>query len=117
MASGGIGPRESRWSEPRFVEQTVNRLDASVNAATPVAAFQYVDVTFPSNADTDIDIKHTLPVTDPDSVRYEVVRKDRACDVYDDQSGSRRAWTTTAIYLRCDTASAVCRLRLSLERT
>lgn len=82
---------------------------------TPYGRFTYVDVTFAlANADTAI--AHTLKTPDSDAVRYEVVRKDRACDVYEDFSPNRRAWKPSLIYLKCNTAGAQVRLRLFTER-
>lgn len=82
---------------------------------TPYGRFTYIDVTF-AMANTDTAIAHTLKTPDSDAVRYEVVRKDRACDVYEDFSPNRRAWKSNLIYLKCNTAGAQVRLRLFTER-
>lgn len=71
-----------------------------------------VDVTFLA-ANADQDIAHTLQVENPENIRYVVVRKDRACDVYDNQTAPRRSWTKDYIVLRSSTAGAVVTLRLS----
>jgi hypothetical protein len=82
---------------------------------TPFGRFTYVDVTFTlANANTAV--PHTLKVPDSNAVRYEVIRKDRACDVYEDFSPNRRTWKPNLIYLKCDTAGAQVRLRLFTER-
>jgi hypothetical protein len=83
--------------------------------AVPSAQFTYIDVTF-GTADTDLVVQHDLQPDDPESVGYQVVRRDRACEVYDDQSSTRRAWTKSSIVLRCDTADAVVRLLLTVPQ-
>lgn len=82
----------------------------------PITAFEYVTVTFPATPNTDYDIAHTLLPANPERIDYEVVKRDRACGVYNDQSGTRRKWQAGYITLRCDTASAVVDLRLSVRR-
>ena len=85
--------------------------------SSPFVAYQYVTVTFPSSPNTDYPIAHSLTPQSAEAVDYEVVRKDRAADVYHDQTGTRKAWGTGYIILRCNTASAVVDLRLSIRRT
>lgn len=92
-------------------------LQGELYQSSPATRFQYLTVTFPASANTDLDIPHTLAPFNFDEVDYEIVRKDRACDVYNDQSGTRKAWTATTLYLRCSVASAVVQLRLSIRRT
>ncbi len=84
--------------------------------ATPASHFEYVTVTFTS-ANTDQDIKVTLMPGDPENIEYLVVRKDRACDIYHDQSGTRRAWVAGRITLKSTIASAKVRLLLFIPRT
>lgn len=89
--------------------------DAANSERTPFGRFTYVDVTFAlANADTAV--PHTLKTPDSNAVRYDVVRKDRACDVYEDYSPNRREWKPGLIYLKCNTAGAQVRLRLFTER-
>ena len=64
---------------------------------------QIQEVTF-GNADTEKTIAHTLKRI-PNG--YIVLNQDRAGSVYDSGDTS---WTTTNIYLKCDTASAVVKL-------
>lgn len=85
--------------------------------SSPFYRFEYRTVTFPATANTDIDVPHSLTPANPEAVDYEVVGKDRACDVYNDLSGARRKWNATYITLRCSVASAVVTLRLSVRRT
>lgn len=65
---------------------------------------QYVEITFPSGADTEMRVPHGLGRL---PIAYFVARKDRACDVYD---GSDNTWGVEYLYLKCDTANAVVRL-------
>jgi hypothetical protein len=67
---------------------------------------QFHEITFPAVADTELAIRHNLNRL---PVGYRLIRKDRACDVYDSSSGS---WTGTIIYLKCNTSSAVVALEL-----
>lgn len=96
---------------------TVDSVQGALIKNVPYSKFEYVTVTFPAVANTAIDVGHSLAPPDANNVDYEVVRADRACRVYDDQSGTRRTWQTNYIVLKCDTASAVVQLRLSLRRT
>jgi hypothetical protein len=84
---------------------------------SPITAFQILTVTFPSTPNLDHPIAHTLTPTNPELVDYEIIRKDRAGDVYHDQSGTRQAWGSGYVILRCNVASAVMDIRLSLRRT
>ena len=89
--------------------------DATLLKRLPVAQYEYVDVTFGS-ANTDYDIRYTtLKPPDPNAVRYLVVSADRACQVYEDLSGSRRSWVSGLIILRCSAATASVRLLLFVE--
>lgn len=92
-------------------------LQSEMRKSTPHLTFQYLTVTFPATANIDYPIAHTLTPLNPESIDYEVVGKDRACDVYNDQSGTRLAWKAGYIILRCNTVSAVVTLRLSVRRT
>lgn len=82
--------------------------------SVPFSQYEYVDVQF-DNADADTYIPHTLTTDQPDNIRYEVVGRDRAGDVYHDFSSTRRAWRSSYLFLRCATAGARVRLRLSVE--
>jgi hypothetical protein len=92
----------------------IKELERRHLSGVPFSAYQYVDVTF-GTAGVDTLVTHSLPVSDPEDVRYEVIKADRACRVYDDQSATRRAWGNGYLLLRCDVNDAVVRLRLSLE--
>lgn len=67
---------------------------------------QYVDVLTPGVANTEFVVPHGLGRI---AIGYDVVRKDRAADVYDSSTGS---WTDELMYLRCSVASATVRLRI-----
>lgn len=83
--------------------------------ATPTVDFQYIEVTF-SDADTDMDIRHSLDAPNPDDIQYQVVRADRATALYHDTSATRRTWTRDYIVLRSSAADAVIRLLLTVKR-
>lgn len=89
-------------------------LQIQVDRRVPFQQTEEVTVTFKA-ANTDQEIRHTLKTEDPDAeVRYEVVRKDRACDVYDNRGAGRKHWTNDYIVLRSTVAGAVVKLRLSV---
>ncbi len=67
---------------------------------------QYVTVLFPSVANTEVEIPHGLGRV---VVGYAPVRKDRACDVYDSNSGS---WNESRCLLKSTVANATVRLLL-----
>jgi hypothetical protein len=67
---------------------------------------QYIDVFTPSVADTEFDIPHGLGRK---PIGYDVVRRDKACIVYDSSGGS---WGTTTMYLKCNATSATIKLRI-----
>lgn len=83
-------------------------------AGVPFSAFGYIQVIFPA-ANTDYDVIHNLLPPTFEDIDYQVVRKDRVCDVYNDTSGTRRAWGSGYITLRCDTAGAVVTLLLTIR--
>ena len=84
--------------------------------ATSFVRFEYVDVTFGS-ADTDRDIRTTLRPASPDDIDYLLVRSDRSTNIYNDQSATRRVWQPGYVVLRSSTASASCRILLTVKRT
>lgn len=91
-----------------------NQLGGRVAKSVPFSQYQYVDVVF-TTADSDTFIEHQLKTDDPEAIRYEVVSRDRAGDVYHDYSAARRAWKPGYLLLRCATAGARVRLRLFTE--
>lgn len=97
-------------------EREMRRLRTDLDRRVRAKQQQDVTVTF-LNADADQDVPHTLEVEDPETITYEVVRKDRACDVYDNPSVPRRAWTKSYITLRSTVAGATVTLRLSATTT
>ena len=92
----------------------VERLGVELDRRVPFEQTQEVDVTF-LVADTDQEIKHTLKAENPDTeIRYEVVRKDQACDVYDYRGAGRKHWTNSYVVLRSTVAPATVKVRLSV---
>ena len=67
---------------------------------------QYIDVFTPSVADTEFAIPHGLGRK---PIGYDVVRKDKACIVYDSSGGS---WGEKVFFLKCNAASATIKLRV-----
>lgn len=96
------------------MQHNAKQVGERVARSVPFSQFQYVDVTFPT-ANADAYIEHSLQTDRPDEVRYEVVSRDRAGDVYHDFTSTRRAWKSGYIFLRCATAGARVRLRLFVE--
>jgi hypothetical protein len=94
----------------------LDTVERELRESSPLYRFEYVTVTFPT-LNQDYDVAHSLNPPDPDEVDYEVVRKDRSCDVYNDQSGTRRTWGAGYITLRCTVSGATVQLRLSIRRT
>jgi hypothetical protein len=82
----------------------------------PHGQYQYVTVVFNSTADTDTLIRHQLQPNMPDEVDYQVVGKDRACDVYHDMTLDARPWGSNYIVLKCSEASAQVTLLLTTRR-
>lgn len=80
-------------------------------ASTPLRVFQYVDATW--TAPGEIDIPHTLPVTDPLSIRWLVVSKTAAMDIYQPVSGAVKG-TVTTLWLS-SSAAGTARLLLCVE--
>jgi hypothetical protein len=96
------------------IKNAVSKTD--LREVTPVAAWQYVTVTF-SGANTDYDIRHDLRPIDPEAIDYQLVRADRSTTIYNDQSATRKAWGTGYIILRSSVANAVVTLLLTIRRT
>lgn len=80
---------------------------------SPYARYDRVTVTFSLGADMDHPVFYNMQVRDPEAIDYEIRQKDRACDIYHDQSVSRRSWEPGVIYLRSSVANATVTLLLS----
>lgn len=101
---------------PRIVDENLHRVEQLLEERSPYAETEIVSVTFPSSANADHVIAHTLQVANPENIHYEVVQQNQAAIVYDNQGAGRLPWGTGYIVLRCDTADAVMTLRLSIPR-
>lgn len=77
----------------------------------PFGRFEYVRVAF-GTANTDMAVEHHLQAPSPNQVCYIVVQQSAAGSVYVDNSVTRRLWTSTAIYLRSNTANLIATLLL-----
>lgn len=106
-----------RGADPR---DAVRNLDALISEGVPYTAFQYITVTFPSSANTDLVIPHAL---ETDDVDWQVVgwtfgsAPATTPAIYRDTSGTARAWTNTYLVLRCNVASVAATLLLTVRRT
>jgi hypothetical protein len=67
---------------------------------------QYVTAEAPTGANVEFLVPHGLERV-PSG--YEVVRKDRACDIYDSRAD---AWSETSMYVKSTVASAIFTLRV-----
>jgi hypothetical protein len=106
MINNNSGDVADLWDELR-------RLATALYQRATWSDAEEVTVTFLA-ANTDQDVPHTLSVENPENIRYVIIRKDRACDIYDNQtSGTRRAWTKNYITLRSTVAGATVMLRLT----
>lgn len=81
-------------------------MPANFEKGLPFGQFQYVTVTFPSTANTDLSISHDLTVEATDRVRWIVVSVEAASTpspyvIYEDTSTTRRKWGKRNIILRC----------------
>ena len=88
----------------------------ALQKSSPFTSFQEVDVTFPTTANADQVVTHTLVTSDPENVRVVVVRQDVAGSVYRDETASRRLWGKGYIVLRASVASMVAKVLLGIPR-
>ncbi len=80
---------------------------------SPLTRWQYVDVVFAANTNTDI--VHTLLPQQPEDVRWLVVRSTAAIVPFHSPLVSCPPWTTSHIWLQAPVAGTA-RLLLFLER-
>lgn len=98
----------------------VQLVDQNLSKGCPFTAFEYVDVTFNSVANTDTDIVHTLNTLDVDWTVVgltSIVAPATAPIIYRNVAGSARAWGKNYLILRCNVASVTCTLLLTARRT
>jgi len=107
-------------SDPKLL-RVFRKVENQLEKRTPLASFEYVDVTFNANANSDTVITHTLEPDNPEDIDYEVVRWNFSSApatvpvVYRDSSATRKTWNEGYIVLRCNVASASATLRLSVR--
>ena len=94
------------------VRGIVNKINGRLSFGTGISSTgagnfdaQYIDVYTPG-ADTEFAVPHGLGRK---PIGYDVVRQDKACNVYDSSGGS---WGFDTLYLKCDTANATIKLRV-----
>jgi hypothetical protein len=92
------------------------RQSEDIARGIPHGQYQYVDVVFNSTADGDTMIRHNLQPALPTEIDYQVVGKDRACDVYHSTALDSRQWGANYIVLKCNAASANVTLLLTTRR-
>ena len=84
----------------------LRRGDGSQSSRTGNLFGQYIEWTFPSTPDVQVEIPHGLGRT---PAGYNIVRKDRAGIVYDSNTGG---WGPELFYLKCDEASLTCTIEV-----
>ncbi|HYE78035.1 MAG TPA: hypothetical protein VEI97_08620 [bacterium] len=78
----------------------IARLEDALLRLCPSRQWEIKTVTFPSTANTDLDIAHTLTPTLPELVRYSIIQASSPQIVYHDTSATRTAWENGIIRLR-----------------
>lgn len=97
------------------------KAENALRRSSPYAQFQYLTVTFNSTANANTDIRHTLQPPTPEDVDFQVVGFEFTSApatvpvVYRDSGATRRVWGEEYIVLRCNVASAVVRLLLTVR--
>ncbi len=111
-----VGPTKDISPAFYALQQMLNRLEERLDKQSPWADYEFVDVTFSLGANVDHDVPTRLTPEDPEAIRYQVVEADRACDIYHNQAVGRATWQPGYVLLRSNTADAVVRLLLGVER-
>lgn len=88
----------------------------SLYTGSPFSNFRFIDITFPTTANTDCIVKHDLVTDDPEGVLYIPLNQSAAGGIYNDQSATRKLWGTNYIILRSSVASLQAKLLLATER-
>jgi len=103
----------------RRQKQEKNTAESERQRQSPYGRFEYVRVTFPaSEPNIDTLITHSLPVSKPDDVLWEVVGLENPLSsgvspaVYRDLSPTRVAWGSNYVVLRTNTPGLIAILRL-----
>jgi hypothetical protein len=89
-----------------YLADEISRLEENMLKFSPYRGWYITTVTFPSNANTDVDIPHTLSVSNPEAVQYQVLQSAQPVIVYHDTSPTRVAWSQGLIRLRCTSPNA-----------
>jgi len=90
-----------------FCDKLLTALDASFHriANIPFNQSHIADTANTGNADTEFAVTHYLGRV---PTGFILVKSNKACNVYD----SGTAWTTSAVYLKCDAANAVIKIAI-----
>lgn len=92
-------------TDPKFLAKEIRRLEDNSLRFSPQRNWQFVTLTFPSTPNTDIDVPHSLNISDVEGVQYAVVQQSAPGFVYHDRSAGRVPWQQGFIRLRSTTAS------------
>lgn len=102
-------------TDPIFAGEEVRRLETRLLDFSPSRQWRVVTVTFPSTANTDMDIRHDMVVSNPEHVTYQVLQSAQPVLVYHDRSSDRVPWTNGLVRLRATAASAQVTLLLMVN--
>lgn len=101
----------------------LDRLQQDFRKAVPSIAFEYVTVTFAGTANLDTIVTTNLRPANPEDILYKVVDWQYFAApastplVYKDTSSTRKPWGQGYIVLRCNVASVIAVLELTIKRT
>lgn len=104
------------------VRRAFDHIEEMVNRGAPFSRWEYVPVTFPSTANIDVIVRHSLNPTDPESVVFQVLNPAHltapaaATYVYKDSSATRKPWQGGYIVVRSTGTSYSCILLVALPR-
>lgn len=89
---------------------TLERLERAVNA-NPYIEYEDVTITTPATANADFAVN--LASMNRTPTGYQVIAKNKACDVYTAPLTSTTRWGVKRLWLRCSGASATVTLRIT----
>lgn len=98
----------------------IQLLDQDLTRGVPSTKFEYVDVTFNSTANFDTDVAHHLNSTNIGYLvvgyQFVIAPATTPC-IYQDVSGTARAWQKSYLVLRSNVASVRVTLLLFIKRS
>jgi hypothetical protein len=93
----------------------LQRLEEALYRFQPGRQWVIRTVTFPSTQETDLDIAHSLTLSNPERVSFKILQANAPVLVWKDLSPTRIPWSQGIIRLRCTTPSAQVVLLLTVE--